>query len=396
MPADLSASPIGRTVAISGVDRRFDLPYELDAYLPDSLPERVELSDPTWMKMSDAAQALGRLNAAGTIVPNPQLVTRLATRREAIGTSELEGTFANITDLYAAEAASVSPADPGVPPNVREVLNYTLAADAAYDWITERPITSTLLCNLQAIIVRGTDSDGPEAGAVRKSQVFIGAKDRPVTEARFVPPPPGDQLTSLVDGWISWVNDDSRESMHLVAHLALAHYQFETIHPFTDGNGRVGRLAAVLQILAKQALQAPVLAISDWLKSNASEYRDRLLAVSVSGQWEPWIDFFAIAVQASATAAHDRIMRLIDLQESISAEARSRLPSARLAIEIADDFIAHPMLTVADSERRHGRSNQANRNAINRLCDVGLLETFSDATYDRLYWNPRVFEIIGV
>jgi Fic family protein len=393
--ADLSSSPVGFTVLIRGTDNRFNAPYELGAFVPAPLPRNLDLPGEVWMALSDAMGALGRLDSAASLIPNPQLVTRVATRREAIGTSALEGTFANLTELFAAEAVSVAEVDPSIPANVREVMNYTRAADAAFDWIRERPVTVPLLSNLQADIVRGTDSDGPEAGALRERQVFIGTKNRPITEARFIPPPPGDQLVLLLDDWLTWLNDETlNASLHLLVRVALAHYQFETIHPYTDGNGRLGRLVAILQLLTDGALQTPVLSISDWLKDRGPEYRDHLLRVSGTGEWSPWIEFFAQAVAAAADDAHRRVMGLLALREELSEQARHALPRARLAIEIADDLIAFPILTVAAAQSRYGKSNQANRNAISRLCELGLLEPYGDARYDRLYWNRRVFEII--
>ena len=137
---------------------------------------------------------LGRLDAAASLIPSPRLVARIATRREAIGTSALEGTYADLTDLFAAEVLPASEQDTEVAPNVREVMNYARAADSAYAWIRDRPITLGLISALQAQIVRGTSSDGPDAGSFRETQVFIGAKNRRVSEARFIPPPPGDQF----------------------------------------------------------------------------------------------------------------------------------------------------------------------------------------------------------
>ena len=252
-----------------------------------------------------------------------------------------------------------------------------------------------MLSSLQAEIVGGTDGDGPEAGSVRQSQVFIGAKYRRVGEARFIPPPPGDRLRALLDQWVSWLAADAPvEQIQLIARVAVAHYQFEALHPFTDGNGRVGRLVTVLQMMREGALRSPVLSVSPWLKDHSDEYRDHLLAVSTSGDWAPWIEFFATAVSSEARSGHDRIMRLLALREELSDTVRSALPRARLALDIADDLIAYPMLTVADSERRYGRSNQANRNAISSLVELGLLEPYGEARYDRLYWNPQVFQVI--
>ena len=394
-PASLSDSPLGDVVRITGHDARFGEDYEAEAFVPHDLPDAIDLPATVWMAVSEAMAELGRLDAAAGLIPNPQLVTRIATRQEAIGTSALEGTYADLTELFAAEVLPRSDQDADVPANVREVMNYTRAADVAYEWVVDRPITLNLLCGLQAEIVRGTASDGPESGALRERQVFIGAKNRRVSEARFVPPPPGDQLRDRCERWIEWLTDAAAVShIQLIARVAMAHYQFETLHPFTDGNGRVGRLVAVLQVLREGALRAPVLAVSPWFEERADEYRDHLLAVSVTGDWAPWIEFFANAIRDEARSGHDRIMRLLALRDEIADIVRTALPRARLALEIADDLIAYPILSVAEAERRYGRTNQANRNAIGSLVELGILEPYGSNRYDRLYWNRRVFQVI--
>lgn len=361
----LPDSPVGSVVPIAGFDARFGEECRASAFVPVDLPGRIELPGSVWMVISEANAELGRLDATASLIPNPQLVTRIATRREAIGTSALEGTYAELTELFAAEVLPVEEQETGVAPNVREVMNYTRAADAAYGWIGEHPITLGMLASLQAEIVRGTDSDGPEVGSIRPNQVFIGAKHRRVAEARVIPPPPGDQLRAMCERWVDWLSAvEPVEQIQLIARVAMARYQFETLHPFTDGNGRVGRLVAVLQMMRDGALRSPVLSVSPWLKDHAEEYRDHLLAVSTTGDWAPWIEFFAQAVRAEARSGHERIMCLLALREEIGEVVRVALPRARLALEIADDLIAYPILSVSDAQRRYGRSNQANRNAI--------------------------------
>lgn len=368
---------------------------DTEAYIPDDLPDRIDIPASAWMAVNEASTALGRLDAAASLIPNPQLIARIATRREAVGTSALEGTFADLTEIFAAEVLPLDEQVASVPPNVREVMNYTRAADDAYAWVRDRPITLGLLGALQAEIVRGTASDGPEAGSLRTTQVFIGAKHRRVRDARFVPPPPGDQLRSMCERWVDWLTDAvARSRIPLLARVAMAHYQFETLHPFTDGNGRLGRLVAVLQLLREGALRSPVLAVSPWLEDHADEYRDHLLAVSTSGDWAPWIEFFARAAGAEAQSGHDRIMRLLALREEIGDTVRAALPRARLAVEMADDLVAFPVLSVADATRRYGRSNQANRTAVASLVDLGILEPYGTARYDRLFWCRRVFQVI--
>ncbi|MDZ7734372.1 MAG: Fic family protein [Acidimicrobiia bacterium] len=216
-----------------------------------------------------------------------------------------------------------------------------------------------------------------------------------MSEARFVPPPPGDQLRAMCERWVDWLStDEPAEQIQLVARVAMAHYQFETLHPFTDGNGRIGRLVAILQLMREGALRSPVLSISAWLEDRGDEYRAHLLAVSTTGDWAPWIEFFAQAVRTEASSGHARIMRLLALRDELGDTVRDAFPRARLAVEIADDLIAYPILSVSDAQRRYGRSNQANRNAIGSLVELGVLEPYGDARYDRLYWNRRVFQVI--
>ncbi|MEM9748849.1 MAG: Fic family protein, partial [Actinomycetota bacterium] len=162
---------------------------------------------------------------------------------------------------------------------------------------------------------------------------------------------------------------------------------------YLDGNGRLGRLVAMLQLLSEGHLRAPVLSVSPWLKDHATEYRDHLLAVSQLGEWEAWIGFFAKAIAAQARDGHDRIMRLLELKAELGETVRGTFPRGRLTTEIADNLIAYPVLSVSMSQAIHGRTDQANRNAIHQLVDIGLLEPFSDVSYGRLYWNRRVFQV---
>ncbi|HEY7052428.1 MAG TPA: Fic/DOC family N-terminal domain-containing protein [Mycobacterium sp.] len=387
----LQGSSIGTLVPISGFDARFGEAYDAHAFIPDDLPNAVALPPSVWMTVGDAMAELGRLDMAANLIPNPQLIARVATRREAIGTSALEGTYADLTELFAAEALPAEEQKADVAPNVREVLNYARAAEVAYEWIVDRPITWTMLSALQAMIVADNQSDGDDAGAIRTTQVFIGAKNRRVREARFIPPPPGDQLFGLCLRWLDWITDaDPAVGIPLIARVAMAHYQFEALHPFTDGNGRLGRLVALLQMVKDGALRLPVLSVSPWLKDRASDYRDHLLKVSATGDWAPWIEFFARAVIAESRSGHERILRLLALRDEFGATVRTALPRARLALEIAYDLIAYPLLSIADSHRRYGRSNQANRDAIASLVNLGILEPYTAERYGRLYWSRRV------
>lgn len=383
-------------MVITGHDHRFGIDYEVDAYIPDPLPREVELSDVAWGEISDAMAELGRLDAAATHVANPSLLIRVTTRLEAVGTSALEGTYADLTEVFAAETSPGDDEIDELPSRVREVVNFVRTAELAYSWVGDTPLTKGLISTLQGELVKGTDSDGPQAGDVRTTQVFIGPRDRPITDARFIPSPPGDQLEAAYNQWFDWIREDMNPpDLQVLVHTALAHYQFETIHPYHDGNGRVGRLVAVLQLMRRGALGLPVLSISPWLEERKDEYRDHLFNVSASGKWEPWVRFFVEAVGAESKRSRDRIDRLLGLQGELSARVRELIPRGRLAVDVVDNMIAFPVVTVADVERRHATSNQAARNAVHRLVAEGFLEPLDDVAYGRRFWSPRVFQVIG-
>ncbi len=381
---------------ISGHDHRFGADYEADAFIPAPLPRGVELSDAAWGEISDAMAELGRLDAAAAHVPNPSLLIRVTTRLEAVGTSALEGTYADLTEVFAAETSPGKEEIDELPTRLREVVNYVRTAELAYAWIADSPLTKGMISSLQRELMRGTDSDGLQAGEVRTTQVFIGPKDRPITEARFIPSPPGDQLVSAYDSWLDWVREDrDPPGLQVLVHTAIAHYQFETIHPYHDGNGRIGRLIAVLQLMRSGALEHPVLSISPWLEERKDEYRDHLFNLSLTGNWEPWVRFFVEAIRAEARRSRMRIDRLLGLQEESSKRVREQIPRGRLVLDLVDDIIAFPVVTVADVERRYGTSNQAARNAVKRLVDQGFLEPLDQAAYGRRFWSPRVFQVIS-
>ena len=379
---------------IAGFDRRFREEYRVDAFIPDDLPDTIDLPASTRQLITEAMTAVSRLDAVSQFVPNPMLFTRIATRREAIGTSALEGTFGEIPELLAVEEIRRG-AGSHIEPRLQEILNYIEAAELAYEWIVHRPISLALLDEVRSMIVRGTSSDSPGAGGLRSTPVFIGDRGRRIDEARFIPPPPGPHLRGLCLRWAQWLSAEKpRNTIPLIARIALAHYQFEAIHPYTDGNGRIGRLVAILQMLDDGVLRAPVLSISAWLRDHDQAYRDHLLAVSETGDFAPWVEFMTTAILEEAQSSLRRVESLLDMREQIIERVRRALPRARLALTIAEDLIAFPVLSVAAVQRRYGKSNQASRSAVISLVQTGVLEQLNSTTYSRIYDSREILRII--
>jgi Fic family protein len=363
----LQASPIGQLVPISGTDGRTGRPYDYWAFLADPLPRSIQLSTTTWRIVAQAEAELGRLDQAARQIPNPSLLRQPALRREAQSTSALEGTFAPLEEVLESDVDQRA----GMSLEIREILNYVVAAEQAFSWVMERPLTAGLMEGVQQVLVHGTPSEFSDAGRIRDRHVFIGPKDAPIEQARFVPAPYGDQLRAGVEDWIRWVNGPPSD-LPAVVQAGLAHYQFETLHPFSDGNGRIGRLVIVLQLMRKRVLRDPILVVSPWFEARRLEYQDALLALSQSGDWNAWIDFFASGVAASAATTHQRVDGLISWQQDALARVRAE-GIAGVAERLAGELIGSPIMRASQVSRRHGVSHQAAMNALRRLAQVGLV-----------------------
>lgn len=384
------SSPIGRLVPIAGYDPRFDEEYDHVAYVPDPLPKDVVLDSDTWKVAADAMLELGRLDDATSRFPNPLLLVRPALRREAVSTSALEGTFTDIEEVLAADVEDQSE----LPADVREVVNAITAMEFGLDAIKSgRALTVHLACELQEVLITGTSSDGTDTGRIRMSNVFIGRDDQRVHETRFIPSPHGPTLEGLFRRWEEWVRDD--QSIQILVKCALAHYQFETIHPFHDGNGRVGRTLAILQLINAGAIHHPNLSISVWLQDHDEEYRNGLAELSATGDFDPWVRFFATAIAEQAISERDRVNRLLELRDGLVEQAR-QANLRGVAIQIAQDLIGFPYLRVPDVSERYNVSFQAANKAVGRLVETGLLKQVGERSYGRVFTSPKVVGALRV
>jgi Fic family protein len=364
----IAQSPIGSLIPISGTDGRTGDHYDSHAYLADVLPSSVELSNRTWAVVVEAESMLARLDQAAGQVPDPGLLRRPTLQREAQSTSALEGTFAPLEAVMESDDADWHE----LPSDLREIVNYVIAAEEAFEWIGERPITAGLIGSLQGVLVEGTSGQYSDAGGIRDRHVFIGPEDAPIEEARFVPAPFGDQLSRGFEAWVAWV-DDPPEHMPAVVQAALAHYQFETLHPFSDGNGRIGRLLIVLQLMQLRILREPILVVSPWFETRRDQYQDELLRLTLTGDWDTWVRFFATGVRAAAQTTTQKIAALLAWQEHALEVVRTAGISG-VAERVAGELIGGPVLRASTVKRRHDVSHQGAMNALRRLKEVGLVE----------------------
>ncbi|MDX1882691.1 Fic family protein [Mycolicibacterium sp. 120270] len=381
-------SPIGKLVPITGTDPRTMKPWDYWAYLPDPLPVEPQLSASATAAAARAAMAIARLDEAVAQLPRPEILVRPIIRREATSTSALEGTYATFQEVLEADFLQ----DAQMSFEQREIRNYVEAAEAAVQNITERRISRSFLGSLQKTIVRGTKGDTSDAGDIRPHEVAIGPKDRPIHEARFVPCPAGDQLVAGMAAWEDWVANES--DVLIVAKMAIAHYQFETLHPFGDGNGRLGRLISLLQVMQAGELRWAVLNIAPWFEMNRVEYQNGLMAVTLSGDFSPWVELFAHAVEVQAREGLAKIQHLLNIRDRMVFDLRQKGMRGS-PIELAEVLIGFPVIDVPTVRRIIDKSFQAANQTVAKFIEEGILREITGRRQDRLFVAMEVLRAIN-
>lgn len=389
----LSKSPVGRLAPIRGTDGRTGRPYNHMAFVPLPLDDEVDLSRETWRVVSRASLALGRLDQAALQLPNPALLRRPTLRREAQSTSALEGTFAPLERVLADDEEDESnPADTAA---LGEVLNYVRAADAAFSWIQDGGnVTVGLLEASHQTLVRGTRAQERDPGRIRTIQVAIGADRVPIEDARFVPMPPGIELNVALQDLVGWI-DQERGARDPVISAAMAHYQFEALHPFTDGNGRIGRLLIVLQLLRGGVLREPLLSVSPWFEERRDEYQQHLFNVSALGDWDSWVRFFSSGLEGSADDTLARVEALLRLQDEYQERLKCGGVRGGIARDIATLLIGYPSFTVPSLRKRLEHATpQGVSSAVRQLVGLGILEKH-EGRYRHRYIARDVIEVLS-
>jgi Fic family protein len=365
------------------------------AFVPHPLPPALSLDRELVCILSDADRALGELAGLGRAMPNPHLLIGPFMRREAVLSSRIEGTQADITDLYAYEAGQL--ALPGRKPlpselDVHEVLNYVRALEYGLERVTALPVSLRLIRELHERLMAGVRGAKATPGEFRRSQNWIGRPGCTLNEADFVPPPVQEMHEALgaLEKYLHLGNDYPP-----LVRLAFIHYQFEAIHPFLDGNGRIGRLLLSLLLVNGNLLPLPLLYLSAYFEHHRQDYYDLLLSVSERGAWREWVGFFVRGVAEQARDANARAKRLQDLQ----IEWRQRLTQARataLLLRLADSLFDSPVLTIPEAQRLLGmrQYNNARRN-VEKLVQAGILQRIDESTYGKTFAAKEILKTIG-
>jgi len=363
------------------------------AFVPHPLPPTIAYDGHLLGVLSDADRALGELNGLGRMLPDPDLLISPFVHREAVLSSKIEGTQASVTDLYALEAGQPGQADPSPrrSADVQEVANYIDSLKHGLERIRTFPLSLRLLGELHLRLM--TDVRGNEArpGEFRTSQNWIGTAGCLLRDATYVPPPP-DVLMDVLGQLELYLHADDEANPPLVR-LAVVHGQFEMIHPFLDGNGRIGRLLLTLLLVHWGLLSMPLLYLSAFFERRRSEYYAGLLGISRHGAWERWIAFFLEGVRSEALDAAARAKRLQDLQHRWR-ERFTGIRGSALTLRLVDVLFEGPILTIPRAQALLGVTYPSAKVHVDKLVSAGILMPFGSRTYGRAFAAEDILRVI--
>jgi Fic family protein len=323
---------------------------------------------------------LGRLDGSVQTLPAPELFVMMYVRKEAVLSSQIEGTQSSLNDLLEAEAQVLRP---GRPHDVAEVIRYVKAMKFGLERLDTLPISARLIREIHAELLSGGRGTTQQPGELRTAQNWIGPPGSTLRDASFVPPQPG-QVPAALSALETFLHQE--DTLPLLVKIGLAHAQFETIHPFLDGNGRIGRLLIVFLLCERNALQRPVLYISHYFRRHRQRYYDCLQAIRDEGDWEGWLLFFLTAVEEVAREATETARRIVDLREhhrAIVTEHFGR--TAANGLRVLESLFSGPLVTINKVAELTGVSFPAANSLTNRMVNHGILQEITGQTRNRIF-----------
>ena len=379
--SDFTEASPGRLVPAATLDGQY-----WPAFVPDPLMPAVVWNDKTIVLLSRADRALSRLEGRAAGLPSPYLLSQPMAMREAVASSGIEGTTSNIAEIYQFQLDGVV----NDPDDAREVINYAKAMRYGLQRLAKLPVSLRLIRDVHRELLSGVRGADRRPGEFRTRQVIIGRQSAGIEGARYVPPPPGEMMAALheLEAFMH-----SEPNVPLLVQLALIHYQFEAIHPFEDGNGRVGRLLITLLLCERGYLTHPLLYLSDYFAEFRQTYVDALLGISLNGEWEQWIQFFLTAVADVAIDALDRVEKLLGVQSKYQDRMKAERTSGA-AFQIIDRLFEIPLITAPIIQNLLGVSNQTAQGHIRRLANAGILAGSDSRAHPRIYLAPEILQVI--
>jgi Fic family protein len=342
------------------------------AFIPAVLPPALTFDSDLVLMLSKADAALSELSGLGRVLPNPHLLISPLIRREAVQSSRIEGTQASLSDILLAEATPAQ-STPGNAADLREVHNYVTALEHGIARLGELPLSLRLVRELHGKLLAGVRGDKATPGEFRASQNWIGPAGSNLMNAAYVPPPV-DEMKELLADWELYLH--ARDRTPDLVQCAIMHEQFEAIHPFLDGNGRVGRLMITLFLIERGRLSRPLLYLSDFVERHRQDYYDLLQRVRTHGEWIPWIRYFLTGVEETARDAATRARRLLELREAMLQQADPAL---------VDQLLVNPYIAIGKAASVLRVTHPTATKVLRKLEASGMLKEITRRNWGKVY-----------
>jgi Fic family protein len=360
-------------------------PKGYKAFVPHNLPPKLTWDNAIVNSLSRADFLLGKLAREGSKVPNPHLLMRPFITKEAVLSSKIEGTQATLGEILAANAGATVKQNPD---DLQEVQNYIKALDYGLDRLGDLPLSLRLIKEIHECLMQGVRGSHATPGEFRRSQNWIGSPGCTLNTAKFVPPPP-ENLMDCLGAWEKFLHD---RSLPPLVHIALCHYQFEAIHPFLDGNGRVGRLLIMLLLVEQKMLPSPLLYLSAFFEATRDEYYRQLYNLSAKGTWGEWLIYFlnGVAVQSEDVLSRSvRINELLTQWKIAVASGGSGVP-----LDIVQHLAVNPYFTTNKIAQDLGIAYSTAQRGVGKLEDVGIIQKTNDNKRDKVYCATAILNIL--
>ncbi len=349
------------------------------AFIPNPLPPvpPLDIDNEILTLLSKADRCLGRLDGITEILPNPDLFVAMYVKKEALLSSQIEGTQASFIDILDVESHDAEKVK-----HLEEVVNYVQAMNYGLERLKERPLSLRLFREIHQLLLSGVRGSERSPGEFRKTQNWIGPAGCTLSTAAFVPPPPHDMIKAMGDLELFFHNDDD---MPPLLKIGLIHAQFETIHPFLDGNGRMGRLLITFWLCQQQILSKPLLYLSYYFKINKIEYYDRLMAVRLKGDWEGWTKFFLKGLAEVSMEATETAKKILKLKEDHSKLVNDNLRNPANAIKLLESLFETPIVTINSVANILDVTYPTANTLVNEFYKLGILSFDTKTQRNRRY-----------
>lgn len=355
------------------------------AFMPDRLPPVLTWTPALLRALSEADRLIGWLAGEGGRLANPHLLMRPFLTREAVLSSRIEGTQATLGEILASDAGAIVDRSPD---DLKEVANYVAALDYGIERLKTLPLSTPLILEIHEKLMQDVRGEHATPGEFRKTQNWIGAPGCTLLDATYVPPPP-DMLTECMAGLEAFLQD---ATLPPLVQIALAHYQFEAIHPFLDGNGRVGRLLITLFLVERGVLPTPMLYLSAFFEATRNHYYEMLRSVSNEGNWEAWLVYFFNGIARQAEDALNRAETINDLMAKWRSEVA--VIASRVLPQTLDCLAANPYITAKKLSVDLGIAFTTAQRAIDKLVSLGIVKEIRQTRRDRVYCAQGILDVL--